>query len=226
MTEKTRGQPDKRRAIVNGALTLFARDGYTRASLDAIAAEAGVSNRTIYNHFNDKAELFQTVIQESSQRVADRLIDLVDRHLGKVVDLEEDLVALGLAWLGVLTSDLAPHFALVRQINAEVEHIPPVALTAWQEIGPNHVRHELANRLRQIADRHTLTIDDPALAAGHLMLLISADNLTDRSALHDKAELTAMVSAGIRTFLYGYKPRERHRPESAGPASAPRPTKP
>ncbi|MEU7831466.1 TetR family transcriptional regulator [Nonomuraea sp. NPDC049129] len=39
-----------RRAIMAGALTLFARDGYTRAGLDAITVEAGVSNRTIYNH--------------------------------------------------------------------------------------------------------------------------------------------------------------------------------
>jgi len=33
------------------------RDGYTRASIDAISAEAGVSTRTIYNHFTDKAML-------------------------------------------------------------------------------------------------------------------------------------------------------------------------
>jgi AcrR family transcriptional regulator len=90
------GQPDKHRAILDGALVMFARDGYMRASLDAIAAEAGVSNRTIYNHFADKAELFQAVIQESTQRVSDTMIDVIDRHLGKVVDLEADLIELGL----------------------------------------------------------------------------------------------------------------------------------
>jgi AcrR family transcriptional regulator len=206
MTEKNRpaGQPDKHRAIITGALALFARDGYSRASLDAIAAEAGVSNRTIYNHFSDKAELFQAVIQESTQRVADVMTDIIDRHLSKVVDLEADLAGLGLAWLALLTSDLASHFALVRQINAEAEHIPPTALKTWQDAGPGRVRRELAGRLRQIADRGQLTIDDPARAAGHLMLLLSAENLTDRAALHDKAQLTAMVTAGVRAFLYGY----------------------
>ncbi|WP_369234236.1 TetR/AcrR family transcriptional regulator [Streptomyces sp. R21] len=211
MTEKEKkkpaGQPDKRRAIVAGALTRFARDGYTRAGLDAIAAEAGVSNRTIYNHFTDKAELFQTVIQESTQRVADTMVDIIDRHLSKVVDLEADLIDFGVAWLGVLTSDLAPHFALIRQINAETEHIPPAALKLWQESGPRRTRSELAERLRRITERGDLTIDDPTRAAGHLMLLISADNLTDRAALHDKAELRAMVTAGVQTFLYGYKCR-------------------
>ena len=211
------GQPDKRQAIISGALTLFARDGYTRASLDAIAAEAGVSNRTIYNHFNDKADLFQAVIQESTQRVADTMADLIDRHLGKIVDLESDLADLGVAFVSLLTSDLAPHFALVRQINAETEHIPPAALKLWQDTGPGRVKRHLAGRLREIADRGQLAIDDPARAAWHLMLLVSVENLNDRAALHNDAEVTAMVAAGVHAFLYGHQPRDRHDPET--PAS-------
>ena len=208
--DRPSGQPDKRRAILNGALTLFARDGYTRASLDAIAAEAGVSNRTIYNHFNDKADLFQAVIQESTQRVADTMVDLIDRHLGKVADLESDLADLGLAFLSLLTSDLAPHFALVRQINAETEHIPPTALKLWRDTGPGRVKGHLAGRLLEIADRGQLAIDDPARAAGHLLLLVSVENLSERAALHDDAEVTAMVAAGVRAFLYGHQPPDRH----------------
>lgn len=189
-----------------GALTLFARDGYMRAGLDAIAAESGVSNRTIYNHFADKAELFQTVVQESTRRTADTMIDLIDRHLGKVVDLEQDLNDFGLAWLGVLTSELAPHFALVRQVNAEAEHIPPATLGLWRETGPVRTRTALADRLRDLAARGDLEVDDPLRAAGHLMLLISADNFTDRADLADPDALRAMVAAGVRAFLHGYAP--------------------
>ncbi|WP_433237144.1 TetR/AcrR family transcriptional regulator C-terminal domain-containing protein [Streptosporangium sp. CA-135522] len=69
----------------------------------------------------------------------------------------------------------------IRQINAETEHIPPAALKLWQDAGPGRVRRELAERLRRIADRGGLTIDDLVRAVGHLMLLISADNLTDRT---------------------------------------------
>jgi AcrR family transcriptional regulator len=184
---------------------LFARDGYTRAGLDAIAAEAGVSNRTIYNHFTDKAELFQAVIQDSTQRVADTMVDIIDRHLSKIVDLEADLVDFGLAWLGVLNSPLAPHFALIRQINAEWEHIPPASLKLWQDNGPGRARRALGERLHRLAERGDLAIAAPERAAGHLMLLISAENLTDRAALHDENALKAMVTAGVETFLYGYK---------------------
>jgi hypothetical protein len=133
------------------------------------------------------------------------MVDIIDRHLSKIVDLETDLVDFGLAWLGVLTSDLAPHFALIRQINAETEHIPPAALRLWQETGPGRTRHELAERLRRIAERGDLAIGDPARAAGHLMLLISADNLTDQADLHNEDAVRAMVTAGVHTFLYGYK---------------------
>lgn len=209
MAEKRQkiGQPDKRRAILDGALTLFARDGYTRASLDAIAAESGVSNRTIYNHFADKAELFETVIQHSTRRVADTMVDIIDRRLSKVVDLEADLIEFGTAWLGVLTSDLAPHFALIRQINAELEHIPPAALALWRADGPGRTRRELADRLARLAERGELEIEDASRAAGHLMLLISADNLTGSATLQDAAAVREMVVAGVHTFLYGHRPR-------------------
>jgi len=203
-TKRTGGQPDKRRAILAGALTLFARDGYARASLDAIAAEAGVSNRTIYNHFTDKAELFQMVIQESSRRAADAMVDVIDRQLGKIVDIEADLIGLGLGLLDVLTSDLASHFALIRQVNAEMAHIPPAAVKIWRDTGPNRVRGELADRLARIAESQRLAIDEPVRAAGHLMLLVSADNFLDPSAVRDPAARSAMVTAGVRTFLHGY----------------------
>jgi len=200
------GLPDKRRAILSGALTLFARDGYTRASLDAIAAAAGVSSRTIYNHFTDKAQLFEAVIQESSGRVADAQIAIIDRQLSKIVDLEADLVEFGLAWLAAMDSSAAPHFALVRQINAELEHIPRAAIDAWRESGPYRVRSELAARLGRIGDSGSLRIPDPDRAAVHLMLLISTVYLPLGADHRDEKELAAMVSAGVRTFLHGFQP--------------------
>lgn len=201
------GLPDKRRAIIAGAMTLFARDGYTRASLDAIAAESGVSSRTIYNHFKDKAQLFEAVIQDSSQRTADAQLAVIDRHLGKIVDLESDLVEFGLAWRAVSGggADAAPHFALVRQILAEHEHIPPPAIEAWMRNGPRRVREELAARLSRIAQREALDVPDPERAAAHLILLISGDNLSTRAEAPDEKEITATVAAAVHTFLYGYR---------------------
>ena len=159
----------------------------------------------IYNHFKDKATLFEAVIQESSQRVADTQVAIIDRHLRKIVDLERDLIDFGVEWLAVRDSEVAAHFALVRQIHAEVEHIPQTAIEAWQESGPRRVRRELAGRLCAIAERGRLKFTDPERAAIHLMLLVSSDNLPTPAALRDEREVTAMVAAGVHVFLHGYQ---------------------
>ncbi|MBP2298544.1 TetR/AcrR family transcriptional regulator [Azospirillum picis] len=52
----------KRDAVVVAATSAFLTHGYEASSMDAIAAEAGVSKRTVYNHFPGKRELFQAVV--------------------------------------------------------------------------------------------------------------------------------------------------------------------
>lgn len=194
------GLADKRRAILAGALTVFARDGYTRASVDAISAEAGVSTRTVYNHFKDKAHLFREVIQDSAEQAAAAQIALVDRHLGKIVALEQDLIDFGMD-LAKPIAGTAEHFALVRQINAEAAHIPPDAIEAWQEAGPLRVRRELGKRLAAIPG---LRADDPERAALHLMALVFPWNPSFRAGALTDAEIAEAVTAGVRAFLYGY----------------------
>ncbi|WP_306326286.1 TetR/AcrR family transcriptional regulator, partial [Streptomyces venezuelae] len=51
----------KRQAIVRAARDLFLREGFG-VGMDAIAAEAGVSKVTVYNHFGSKEALFTAVV--------------------------------------------------------------------------------------------------------------------------------------------------------------------
>lgn len=197
---------DKRRDLLNGALIVFARDGYARASIDVIAREAGVSTRTIYNQFGGKAALFQTVIQDSAQRVSDAHIAIMDRYLSKVTDLEADLIEFARAFAEP-APEFVPHFALVRQINADVEHVPPAAFEAWRRTGPLRVRKRLAGHLRRLADAGLLQIDDAELAAGHLALLIGSDvNARTHHGAEpiSRREIHRLSDAGVRTFLYGH----------------------
>ena len=53
----------KRDSIINAARDSFLRSGYAGASMDAIAAGAGVSVKTIYSHFHNKGELFSAVMK-------------------------------------------------------------------------------------------------------------------------------------------------------------------
>jgi AcrR family transcriptional regulator len=190
---------------VAGALKVFARDGYTRASIDAISAEAGVSTRTIYNHFRDKAHLFQSVIQESATQVAEAQIAIIDRYLSNVTDVERDLVEFGRAWVAPMIY-YANHFALVRQVNAEAGHIPQVAIDTWQEAGPLRVRRELGRRMQQLAYQGLLHIQDPDRAALHLLLLISVVNPAYHSVIPAEDQIDKIITCGVHAFLYGYLP--------------------
>ncbi|MEU6850038.1 TetR/AcrR family transcriptional regulator [Actinacidiphila alni] len=200
----------KREAIVRGARTVFGREGFPRAGIDAIAVEAGVSTRTIYNHFRDKEQLFATVIEESSAHVGDALTALIDRHLEAVPasGLESALIALGHDWVAVMT-ECAEHFALVRQITAEAAHLPPALLDLWQESGPRPARAALVHRFRLLAAAGALDAPDPARAATHFHLLAFAE-ITDRTHLGatplPPAEISAIITAGVHTFLHGHAP--------------------
>jgi len=222
-----RGRPrggDKRRDLLEGALAEFARDGYTRASIDAIARAAGTSTRTIYNHFGDKAGLFHAVIVDSARRVADAQILVLGQHLNKIVDIEDDLIEFGRRW-ATPSPDFADHFTLVRQVVAEAAHIPAATRDAWQEQGPLRVRRELATHLRRIADAGHLRVDDAFAAAGHLILLVTGDiNLRSLQGAVplEPGEIDRLADAGVRAFLHGYgAPRRavlRRHPARAGQA--------
>lgn len=187
---------DKQRAILDGALRVFARDGYTRAGIDAIAKEAGVSTRTIYNNFRDKAALFEIVIAESADRVAEWHIALIDAHLRKVTDLEEDLTALGLDLVRHAVEENAVHFALVRHIHADADHIPRAVVEAWHEAGPLRVRRHLAGRLAELPG---LRLADPGAAARHFTVLLSPDTVAAPPVADEP-----YVRDAVRVFLYGY----------------------
>ena len=87
------GSGPKGEAIAAAALRLFLRDGYERTSVDAIAAEAGVSKRTIYNRYGDKENLFLSVLRDTYAAMMASFRGIADKHLGEVADVEQDLTA-------------------------------------------------------------------------------------------------------------------------------------
>jgi AcrR family transcriptional regulator len=63
--------PEKRReAILDAALEEFARSGYEDASFNRILAVVGMSKGAIYYYFEDKEDLYLTVLEGAAQRLA------------------------------------------------------------------------------------------------------------------------------------------------------------
>lgn len=76
----------RRDQVVTTALRMFGRSESLEVSMEEIAAEAGVSRSTIYNHFRDRAELLSACAEWSHARVASAMQKSLDSD-GEPIDL-------------------------------------------------------------------------------------------------------------------------------------------
>nr|WP_277611140.1 TetR/AcrR family transcriptional regulator C-terminal domain-containing protein [Streptomyces scabichelini] len=127
----------------------------------------------------------------------------------KVTDLEADLVDFAHAWMSPMYQ-YRDHFALVRQLRAEVGHIPQELLDAWRAAGPDRALELVAARFRELAEEGLLDAPDPERAATHFILLTGSE-ISDRTyggviPMPDEKR-DELVRSGVRAFLHGYLPR-------------------
>jgi AcrR family transcriptional regulator len=69
----------KREQIVTEALKLFYRDGFNATGVDRISTEAGVSKKTLYNHFKSKDELVLATLRKRDGLFRNRLMRETER---------------------------------------------------------------------------------------------------------------------------------------------------
>lgn len=84
MTETGRREQHKlttRRALEQSALRLFARDGFDETSVEAIAADAGVSARTFFRYFATKDEVLEMGREERQAELRTRIRELAATDL-------------------------------------------------------------------------------------------------------------------------------------------------
>jgi TetR/AcrR family transcriptional regulator, mexJK operon transcriptional repressor len=199
------GAPSKRTAIERAAITLFLRDGFARTSVDAVAREAGVSKRTVYDYYGDKQTLFLDVLTRTQAAYQAQFGELLDRTLpADTPDLEAALIAFGRAFSSGVAQ--APdRSAIVRLIVAEAAHFPDL-LDRLRGVGAQ--QEMLAERLAGFAARGLLDVPDPVEAAAYLGILVTAraNNRTLYGTLPiPDDELAELVASGVRVFLRAYR---------------------
>ena len=89
---------DTRRRIVNAAYEFFYRDGFARANVDAIAESAGVTKRTLYNHFESKDALVAAVLDLQHELMLSRVDRWAARARGDAAAFVELLFAELASW--------------------------------------------------------------------------------------------------------------------------------
>lgn len=198
---------EKRAAILEAAKGLFVRNAFAGTSMDAVAAEAGVSKLTVYSHFGDKDNLFREVVRA-------RLQDLLPEDtydLAADAEIEQTLLKIALthARLDCDKETVGTFRAILsdcRQGN------PRYGRLLWEEGSMR--THGLMERLLQRAvDAGMLEIDDLPRAVVQFFALIKGDLMMRRMFGCDDcpqayaAEIEATARAGVATFLRAYAPR-------------------
>ena len=200
-----RGTETERVDIMIAAATrVFLRDGYGAASIDKVAHEAGVSTRTIYERFKNKADLLASVITRLVER---DMVTLFGADLERL-PLRQALLTIGETVTGRACAPEAA--ALFRIVAAEAQRFP--ALAAKMRAGTKErVNNAVANYLREQVQRGKLVLADPDRAAALFMQMVCAElhecllfgSPEEMSRLNFAAHLQQVVDI----FLNGAAPR-------------------
>lgn len=156
---------DCRARLIQAAAEVFVEEGY-RASVERVAARAGVARQTLYNHFPCKADLFGEVVRQS---IAALLITLdADRQ-----PLRERLLRFGTMYRNKILS--AEGLGFFRTLTAETVRFPELAASFYRS-GPAQTAARLSVVLKEAMTRGELRPAAPEFAANLLLsMLVGAD---------------------------------------------------
>ena len=158
----------KRRQIIEAAGDLFLGTGYGTTSVDAIAAKAGVSKRTVYAHFDSKEALFIAVMDrccadllgvdpEEEEEETSPIDRLMPRDgCGQIADV---LTRIGTRFLDVALAE--DTVRLFRVVVAEAERFPELG-RLYHEVGPKRMLDRLAELLQAAEASGHIRLPEPA----------------------------------------------------------------
>lgn len=191
-------------AVLEGARTIFLRDGYAGASVDEIAREAGVSKATLYSYFPDKRHLFIEVARSEFARHASEGMAGLDLN----APVRDVLTVLGRTILKVVSSDFG--IALFRVSVAEAERFPEIGREFYAS--SNTVAEaKLVRYFDHAISRGDLVIEDRVLAAHQFLELCKAwivpRRLMGVLPAMTEADANRVIGSAVETFLARYGAR-------------------
>lgn len=190
--------------VIEGARTVFLRDGFEGASVDDIAREAGVSKATLYSYFPDKRLLFMEVAKGECRKQAEDAAEFEDGNATP----EKVLTIAGRRIIDLTISDIGR--SVFRICVAEADRFPEIGREFYQS-GPGLARQRLVDYLERAVARGQLKIEDIPLAAEQFVELCKAD-VQMRRLFHPDETFTAkrrdeIIRGAVEMFMarYGVK---------------------
>ncbi|MFJ2483422.1 TetR/AcrR family transcriptional regulator [Pseudomonas sp. NPDC087598] len=182
MTAPKRLTDRKREAIIQAAIAEFRDNGFEITSMDKIAATAGVSKRTVYNHFPSKEELFAEILNQLWTRISAEqsvtyrpdqpLRDQLRQMLQAKVQMMADENFLTLARVAIAAAIHSPERAqnMVERMGEREE-----ALTVWiraaqadgrlKPVDPEFAAHQVQGLLKTFGFWPQMSLGQPPLDA-------------------------------------------------------------
>jgi TetR/AcrR family transcriptional regulator of autoinduction and epiphytic fitness len=156
----------KRAAVIGAAIEEFLAAGFDATSMDRIAARAGVSKRTVYNHFPGKEALFAAILRQlwDSSHTEEALA------YSARLPLRAQLLQLLLKKLSVLNDEA--FLSLARVAIAAGIHSPERARDMVARMGERE--EDLTVWIRAAAADGRLKTSDPVFASQQLQGLVKA----------------------------------------------------
>jgi TetR/AcrR family transcriptional regulator of autoinduction and epiphytic fitness len=201
MTAPQRLTDRKREAIIQAAIVEFRAHGFEITSMDKIAATAGVSKRTVYNHFPSKEELFAEILNQLWTRISAEQTVAYNRDQ----PLSEQLRQMLQAKVQLMADE--NFLTLARVAIAATIHSPERAQNMVERMGEREEGLTVWIRAAQADGR--LKPVDPEFAAHQLQGLLKTFGFwpqmsMGRAALDDDMQHTVAESA-LEMFLARYQ---------------------
>lgn len=154
----------KRQAILDAAVEAFLQSGYS-ASVDEIAAAAGVGKQTVYRHFGDKQALFAAALSAARQAAGDPS----GLSIPQTGDPVRDLTRIGER---ILASALSPTLAALHRLTvAEAANHPELA-RHWGEGAAPFLEAGLTEYFRKCDQAGILEVHEPEVTARQFAYLL------------------------------------------------------
>ncbi|MFN9729773.1 MAG: TetR/AcrR family transcriptional regulator [Pseudomonadota bacterium] len=195
---------EKRAAILAAAARLFVARGYDAASMDAVAAEAGVSKLTVYNHFSDKENLFR----EAVVFVAEQYLPQAAFEMRPEGTIREQLLAIAQAFAALMHS---PESEAVHRMMAADARLSGRLGPMFYEAGPKRMLDGFSAFLRRAVAQGQLDVPDGGRAAEHFFVLLKGEAMNRLlwgcPGYCGQTDTAAHVDSVVDLFLRAYAPR-------------------
>jgi TetR/AcrR family transcriptional repressor of mexJK operon len=195
--------PERLQRILEAAQRHFNQHGLERASVDAIAADAGVAKMTVYNNFGSKEGLFQAAVRDRTAAVVAGVPGAGELDPDQP---EKALLAIGARFLALARGDDAR--GALRSVYGVAGAQPEVCRAFYKE-GPEQVISELAAYLRRAHLAGTLNVRKPLQAADlFLSMFLGSGHFRGLLKLEvpDARENRALLREVVRVFMAAYGP--------------------